>query len=106
MKNIKIEDSVVYARKNGSKREDSSIEGSERSERSERSGSRHSNRNRAGAALEYEKKQLQLMLNNSMMKIEELLKAEVDYKRRIYELTRNVPDKEGYKSERVVSELK
>lgn len=32
------------------------------------------------------------MLANSMTKIEELLKAEVEYKRRIYDLTRLNPE--------------
>lgn len=37
--------------------------------------------------IEYEKKQLEVMLNNSMSKVEQLLKNEIEYKRKIHELS-------------------
>lgn len=48
LKNIKIEDSVVYAQRDVDKQADSSVDGSDRSEKS---ASRHSHRHRTQATL-------------------------------------------------------
>lgn len=51
---------------------------------------------------EHERKQLEIMLTNSMSKIEELLRAEVEYKKKIHQLSQNCNQSRNEESSELV----